>query len=335
MRYEEMKETKKNGDVVLPTVMSEVGVAASPVVDGSRKLECSKDNPKPVLVNREVELFFKESDFTWLVFFSEPVMVQCVMVKATQDVVSATGGEPKTNFGIQLQVVGREDDVDDHDRPFFIRIALSKYCTSNWNPIYCHQEQMHPYALNLGQGRYADLLRDHSAFFPGPDTSFDYAIDDDSKEISLSFDWDVQDMTKYSRAVEYTNTDADLIVFALPHHLDLMGMQNAPGYLPWCAHSLIGPACLLAGSTWEMTERIPSIGLRAPRPMAPWVIGRVAKSLKDDLQFKIPKYFRSGRGDTCTLCRAAIYFVWSINSHCRLRSQTSRAKQLQNLVEFF
>jgi hypothetical protein len=289
MRYDEMKTTNKHGKIMLPTVMSEVGLAENAIVDGKTQLKCHPDEPNLVKVEREVEMHFHSSDFTWLVFFSEPVTVQCIVDEDTG--------------AVQLQVVDSDSDKrtdadDEVESPFFIRIALSKLCTSNMNPIYCHQEQMLPYALNLGQGRYDDLLRNHSHLFPGPNTSFHYGINDAKQQIVLSFDWDVRNMTNYGVPAKSNPTDVDLIVFALPHHLDLMGTEKAPGYLKYCASSLIGPACLLSGSAWTMIENLPNIGFRAPRPPAPWAIGPLAESLSHDIHYKLPSYFRKGIGDT-------------------------------------
>jgi hypothetical protein len=289
MRYEEMK-TSKHGKIMMPTVSSEIPLIGNPIVDGKTELKCQSRKPVLVKVEREVEMHFKSSDFTWLVFFSEPVTIQCIV--------------DEDSGAIQLQVVDSDSDKrtdadDEGASPFFIRIALTKLCTSNMNPIYCHQEQMLPYALNLGQGRYDDLLRNHSHIIPGPNTSFHYAVDDTKQQIELSFDWDARDMTNYGQAANSSTTsDVDLIVFALPHHLDLMGTEKAPGYLKYCASSLIGPACLLAGSTWTMIENLPNIGFRAPRPPAPWAIGPLAKSLNYDIHYTLPDYFQHGIGDT-------------------------------------
>ena len=313
-----------------PTVASEIALASDPIVDGTTKLTCLGGNTnnnktsnnetkehhhnRPqqqqqqdhrVKVEREIQLYFAESDFTWLVFVSRPVTVQCVI-------------QPDTG-GMQLQVVDDEIDTIEEDivqedgcssnkadtnsggdkLPFFIRIALTKICTSNNNPIYCHNEQMIPYSLNLGQGRYDDLLRNHSHLIPGPDTSFDYVIDQTKQEIHIEFDWDVKDMRNYAQpAPKDIPKEQDLIVFALPHHLDLMGTRYAPGYLKYCASTLIGPACLLAGSKWNMVEHLPQIDFRAPRPPAPWAIPALAQSVQKDISYTLPRFYRRGAGDT-------------------------------------
>jgi len=290
MRFDKMKHTAENGEKFVPTVFSEMGLASKAIVDGKKELKCSAKDPSIVKVEREVEFHFKSSDFTWLVFVSKPVSVQCVLDEDTDL--------------MQLQVVGsdskNESDTDEEEdsSPFFIRIALSKLCSTNMNPIYCHQEQMSPYSLNLGQGRYDDVLRNHSHLIPGPDTSFEYAVDQSKEQILLTFDWDVIDMTDYYQRPTTNGTDSDLLVFALPHHLDLLGTDKAPGYLKYCASTLIGPACLLSGSSWNMIEKLPNIAFRAPRPPAPWAISQLAESLSHDLHYTLPKYFRHGIGDT-------------------------------------
>ena len=334
--------SSKHGEKWYPTVASQIPLAKAPIVDGKIKLACHgqtfsssstnssqtnstnthhhlnstsssssaaamDDDVEPELyqvkVEREIELFFADSDFTWLVFVSKPVTMQCVVDKDTH--------------AVQLQVVDDthhadyDDDAKDgtsddgkQEPPFVMRIALAKFCTSNKNPIYCHHEQMLPYSLAVGQGRYEDLLRNHSRLVPGPNTDFDYNVDQTKQQIDIVFDWDARDMRDYYAppAKDDTSTnksiDHDLIAFALPHHLDLMGTRYAPGYLKYCSNTLIGPACMLAGSHWRMVEHVPDIGFRAPRPPEPWAIHALAKSAKADLKYKIPTRYRKGAGDT-------------------------------------
>jgi Glycosyl hydrolase family 81 N-terminal domain len=134
----------------------------------------------------------------------------------------------------------------------------------------------------------------------GPAASFDYEVNDDMGTMTLSFDWDAQNMIPLRYRHHRNDGDEfnNLLVFALPHHLDLMGTQHAIGYRPYCAHTLIGPACLLVGARWSMAERIPPIGFRAPRAPASWSIGLLADSLRNDINVSIPDYYQKGAGDT-------------------------------------
>jgi len=304
MKYDAMKfKSPDVHEILYPTVASENRLASAPIVDGKTQLNCTGYASKKtkhghsIKVEREIELHFLESDFTWLVFVSHPVTVQCV--------------EDSTTGGVQLQVIDTDDKNSNtekktsskgEDDPFIMRIALAKFCTSNNNPIYCHHEQMIPYSLNVGQGRYDDLLRNHSQFMPGPDTDFEYAVDQNEGHIQIVFDWDVKDIKNYNAPPSITDdadiVNHDLITFALPHHLDLMGTRYAPGYLKYCATTLIGPACLLAGSRWTMMENLPVIGLRAPLPPAPWAIKALAESAQKDIHYTTSKFYSKGAGDT-------------------------------------
>jgi Glycosyl hydrolase family 81 C-terminal domain len=281
----------KNGDFVVPTVAAEIALAANPIVDGSTSIQCSPSGSsssnsgtkaKPFLVEREVELFFKGSDFTWIVFVSEPVMMHCVL---------------DDNGFMKLQVLDWNEDTD-ISRNLIVRIALSKKCTSGVNPIFCHQEKLHPTALLLGQGNYAKQIRKHANFYPGPNTKFDYEFDDATTS-TMTFDWDVQNMLDVAlHPVPANTSDISLIGFALPHHFDIISQVPPSDTDIYCVSTLIGPACLYEGPVWELKEAIPAIGFRAPRPPAPWAIPSIAQSLQHDINFTLPSFYIRGAGDT-------------------------------------
>jgi hypothetical protein len=75
-------------------------------------------------------MHFHSSDFTW----SSSSLSQSLFSVVDED-----------TRAVQAQVVDSDPDIradadDEEESPFLIRIALSKLCTSNMNPIYCHQE---------------------------------------------------------------------------------------------------------------------------------------------------------------------------------------------------
>jgi hypothetical protein len=282
---------------LLPTIVSEIPLASAPIIDQGMQLECGVEQTQygtksSNVVKREIELHGAESDFTWLVFVSEPVIVNCRSDNATGSVtIQVLKGANQSSY----------DDVWDIERPLFIRSALSKLCTSNKNAIYCHQEEMLQGALNIGQGRYDEVLRNHSHIYSGRASTVDYEVNDKLGAISLKFDWDAQNMIPLRNRPRNVSGGDDLeslLVFALPHHLDLMGTQHAIGYRPYCAHTLIGPACLLVGSSWTMTDLVPPVSFRAPRPPAVWSIKPLADSLRHDINFTLPKLYLRGGGDT-------------------------------------
>ena len=278
MVYNEIEgKSSSSGKTILPTVHSMKHLAADPVVDKVNKYKCDGSSFQ---VDGEIELLIAESDFSWLVFFSEPVTVRC---------------DSNSETGFNLQVTGTTDGRDDYkSKPLIVRVAWLKSCSTGGNPIYCHQELMHPSALMLGQGLYGDILRNHSNYYPGPNAKFSYAVDDSLDKISLVFDWDAQQM---SPDIEDTS-DNQLIAFALPHHYELYEVMPKFDSQIYCVASMIGPACLTRGSRWEIAEDMPDISMRAPRPPAPWAMESLARSLKKDIRFTLPKYYKKGAGDT-------------------------------------
>ena len=286
MIYEKPSEGTGNHPF-LPTIASEIALAQPPIVDRSTELECG-DQASIVSVEKEVEVLFGASDFTWLIFFSRPVQVRCTLDSASE--------------GMRLQVVN--SDEDDAEEPLVVRLALHKSCTSGQSAIYCHQELMHPTALLLGQGLYGDILRNHSHLYPGPKADFLYEVDSNSQSIQMKIDWDVQD----TRSPTYgspttssvTEADTELIAFALPHHMSSFDSKTKTSFIEetYCTATIIGPACLVESSTWHLNEKLLEAGLRAPRPPAPWAIAALAKSAKEDLNYTLPSYYRRGAGDT-------------------------------------
>jgi endo-1,3(4)-beta-glucanase len=255
-----------------------------PVIDKTRPMSCHGDSEKNVfLVESEVELLFDESDFTWLIFVSEPVLMHCVPVETTG--------------GIRIEVVEFVEEPD-VERELVIRAAVSKLCSTGLNPVYCHQERMHPTALMIGQGQYDDQLRNHSRCFPGPNTAFDYKMEADGKTALMEFDWDVQNMEDVALHPLPRNETFLCMGFALPHHFDIIVQAPPTDRNIYCVSSLVGPACLYEGGKWQLREPIPEVNFRAPRPPAPWSISDIADSLKKDINYTLPDYYLRGAGDT-------------------------------------
>lgn len=275
---------------IYPTIASEISVAKTPLGDGETPIPCSSntDPANAVRVEREIELFFKTSDFTWLVFLSEPVMVLCIV-----DDKSETTHLQIVDFATPPPTTTTETSVD--QTPLTIRVALWKPCTSGSDPIYCHQEEMHPTALHIGQGKYHEILSQHASTYPGPNTSFSYTTNEDDGSIDILFDWDVQHFNTGNESGPHNETD--LIMFALAHHFDMIAGNSTGGEL-YCAPSLLGPACLYAASTWKLEERRAPVSLRAGRHPDPEFISLISESLQKDLTFKLPKIYRRGAGDT-------------------------------------
>jgi Glycosyl hydrolase family 81 N-terminal domain len=286
MKYNEWSETDKKGSIIYPTVSSSIELRKNPIIDGQDELDCDANPSKSMLVNREIELLFDQSDFTWLVFFSEPVYVQC-------------GTAADGTWKLQVVDSTHTDMTTSMRSPLYIRAAMYKLCTSGKNPVYCHSETMHPSALLIGQGEYADILRNHSAWVPGANASMHYSVNEEDQSLTYSFDWDVHHLeSSLSVPRDVAKEDSGLIMYALPHHFDVLNNVKLPHDQLYCSISILGPACIVQGWKWTMSEDTPFIGFRAPRPPAPWAFESIEKALKADMEYTLPDYFMKGAGDT-------------------------------------
>lgn len=267
-----------------PTVVSQINLLKPPVADGKTIVACSETSPEVFKVEKELELLFTASDFKWILFVSEPVMAVCVEEGST----------------VQLQIVGFESPRNEDSPDLVLRVALLEQCSTNSNPIYCHQEQMDKTALRLGQGQYRDILRQHVGTYPGPKTSFSFSVDEKSSSMELQFDWDPQYIEGLTNASDPVGREN--IAFALPHHFDMMSADHFAGSNPevskYCSSSLLGPTCLVAGSVWKLAEAVPAVSLRSLRAPDPDFIHSISQALRYDMQYSLPEFYRRGAGDT-------------------------------------
>lgn len=252
--------TMEYGKGVMPTIASEI-VAYAPIVDGSTQLECGtldsfdKDkyslNAASVLVEEDLELYFPESDLTWLVFFSRPVNVRCY-INPNKGMWTPPGAESINDNpnAFQLRVDHIHDDnmsIDTTDyEPLIVRVALANNCTHGSNVNFCNQNQARD------QSTFMSVLRKHSSVYPTSPT-VKYAFTDpegglspetpDSKSAYLFFDW-------AAKSFDDSKADEELLMFALPHHVDIL-TNEVVGH---CFRSLHGNACLVKGGLWAMEE---------------------------------------------------------------------------------
>jgi hypothetical protein len=251
---------------VKPVIASGI-VASPPVVDGSIQLQCGELDPQSdriltnsssVLVKKDVELFFFESDFTWLVFFSRPVYVRCyINQKKIMGTISlppgaAAADDDDNPNAFQLRVdPTRESGATDTDEPLIVRVALANNCTTGTNVHFCDQRQAQD------QSEFMSILRDHAHVYPSSPT-VKYAFSNpevgltpdvpDSKSAYLFFDWAARSFKQKS--------EKELIMFALPHHVDILRRldQSSNKVIGHCSHSLHGNSCLVKGGIWAMEE---------------------------------------------------------------------------------
>jgi hypothetical protein len=314
-------------DQVLPTIVAEVPLSADPLVDGKYKLTCSQNgasssaSAESTWVENDIQLQFLQSDFTWLVFVSKPVRVRCLVPSAKKVPEFVPGNAvPSPGIVFALQFLMDDDDKDDEESDdFIVRAAMVNDCTYGRNPSTCvsSQRTQNPEA-------YAALLREHANFYPGPkphvafdfDTPTNNNNNNSTPTSTIKFDWDVQNMNGTQSGMPSNG----LIMFALPHHQDMIEGSNGsigeasqrPAFpmaadkdegsdaekQRFCIVSLLGPVCLVQGSTWELKEERRWTSFRAPRPPQNDTLPVLVEAFRKDLSFKLPSYFRQGAGDT-------------------------------------
>ena len=108
--------------------------------DPSRAAPITKTGkPKEYSVQNEIILHLDQSDFTWVVFFSKPVKVQCFsdIVPA----VSVAGPVEEVQFRLDVTEVlgGNTNDADDE---LVVRMALLSECTTGHGVIKEHCDHL-------------------------------------------------------------------------------------------------------------------------------------------------------------------------------------------------
>lgn len=280
-----------------PTIISELPLSLTPAIDGVRLLteeyepgklgdDTKGDNTKQYHVEKEISLSFKESDMTWLVFFSRPVTVEfrCDEISPVELPPGVVDFSTKTAF--ELRVV-------DEDEPIIVRAALENNCTFGGNALFCEGRKPR------GETKLASLLRHHADSYPNnPYLRYDFPADIETKEVTdsfITFDWGATSMTDSN-----STNDHDLLMYALPHHLDSMNNEVQSSIeTGYCSEGIHGTACLLAGNVWNLRESLdgpPSfVALRPPHHS---LIQPLAKAVSEDIHFVLPENYMRGDGDT-------------------------------------
>jgi len=282
-----------------PSIIAEVPLSVTPTIDGVRLLtddyepgylgdERNEDDAKQYHVEREVSLTFKESDMTWLIFFSRPAIVEFLRDEAAETPKALPPGvvDFSTQAAFGLRVV-------DDDEPIIIRAALENNCTFGGNALFCEGRKPR------GETKLASLLRQHADAYPNnPFLRYNFPLDPDTKEVTdtfITFDWGATSMTGIN-----STTDHDLLMYALPHHLDSMNFEvQSSKETGYCSEGIHGRACLLAGNIWNLRESLggpPSfVALRPPHHD---LIPSLAKAVSEDIHFELPENYMTGNGDT-------------------------------------
>ena len=281
---------------MVPTIYSYNGLASDvqidrtstfdPVTSKFPKLVCGIEGTSKkgisATVHSHLHLHMINSDFTWIVFFNKPVKVSCV-TNNEQD--------PKVR-DFKMTFLDNEDDTEAGDTDLVVRIALLNQCTTGHASIKEHCKERNALADKDG---YELLLKNNAHLVPqSPTIDFEYASksknDDDVAKINI--DWDVTNTKNAS------NDDADLLMFALPHHQDSLSSADRE-VKNQCVHSFHGKTCLVSSSNWTLEEDLGSpLSFDAPRPPSAEFIPTIAKYLKEDIKFEIPKNTMRGASDT-------------------------------------
>jgi len=283
MSYVTMEYQKEQGDSsdsLLPTIAAQSGWENPIMVDGEETVfDCSQK----VRVEKDIELYFQDSDYSWMAFFSEPVFIGC----------SIEDGKTL------IQVL--EYDEEATSEIFVTRLALIDQCTNGFNGMSCRTGLGYRTPDEPKKEEYVDLLRAHADAYPGSDTSFSYVMPEEEgdNKADLIFDWDVKSMSDLSGGSISNNTSRpDLLTFAIPHQMERLSSTTLPNNKRYCKSSIVGPACLVQGAKWVYSQDLPEISFRAKRPPKPEYIPTLANALSTDIEFQIPDYFQRGAGDT-------------------------------------
>ena len=285
MEYEKQHAKDDSGGVsssiLMPTIASHTELLDPIIIDGTNTtLECSNKVSKKMRVENDIELYFHVSDYTWMVFFSEPAWIQC-LVKDGKTMVQVVGYD---NDGTKTSDIDDEDDGQDDtncststSNTFIMRAALIDQCTNGMNIISCRQGMGNRLLDEPKKHDYTKLLREYADTYPGRDTSFSYTFPDTDgdEKATLLFDWDVRSMS--NQCSKNPPSTEDLLTFAIPHHMDRLPPDVLPNWKRYCKSSLTGPACLAKGKRWEIEQELPVIGFRAKRPPKPQYIPTLAK----------------------------------------------------------
>ena len=274
MHYQKGEYTS-NGTVLLPTFAAEVPLRDAIVVDGNGQATCGSTSPTHFKVQKEIKMTFSQSDFTWMLFFSEPVWIQCIS--------NGSFGNAKTLLQVRSPSNLLTDDLT-------IRLGLVSTCTTGINPIFCRGP-----VDEANIDSTVAMLRKHADVYPGPDASFAYEVDNDKNEAMVTFDWDPRSLFDKT-SVRGTGLAKELAMFAMPHHMDSFG--TTPADYAHCTKDYLGDACIVTGSVWKLPHKLPPVSFWASTPPSPEYLPQVATALRGDINFTSFPYYMEGGGDT-------------------------------------
>ena len=285
-------------------------------------------------VTRELILHMDTSDFTWIVFFSKPVKVQCY--SSFFPMVSTPDDTPEGS-SFRLNVIEVDDDEsNNNDDELVVRMALLNECTTGKSVIKEHCDILstlgYPTVSSKDRSKeYMKVLREGAMLYPKSPvvgTQFpdkDEGVEESSRVTNIVFDWDVTSVNSKGKSfVGHENVDASVvdrsfglraastdrlgkskseddafIMFALPHHLEDLHVLSKNLGDSLCIHSFHGRTCLVQGSTWNMpVSHGKPHSFIADRPPAATAIPLIATALSEDIKYTITDNVLRGAADT-------------------------------------
>mmetsp|Transcript_19302 Transcript_19302/g.47724 ORF Transcript_19302/g.47724 Transcript_19302/m.47724 type:complete len:898 (+) Transcript_19302:60-2753(+) len=288
---------------ILPSLFSYNGPADNPVIDGSTELVCGQYKDKKIsnatsaTVQEKIQLHFINSDFTWMLFFSQPVEVECG---------TTPGDEKLAQFQLNVKSYSKDDEE------LLVRMALMDCCTTGMANI-----KQHCAERNQLLGGYAELIEQSSSVFPtSPAVHIEYpSSESENKTTHLQFDWKPD-------SVDDSSDNEELLMFAMPHHQEKM--LEGGQVTKHCVNTFHGKTCLVKGSKWSLTEDLSQTqSFVARRPPVASAIESLASSLSDELELELPDNLHRGAADT--------YFSGKILS--RVARTIVIASELRELAE--
>lgn len=316
------------GKDVLPTILS--GNRPTSITidnDASNKMQCGSLTGKPVeqdpnrkapiskdgiahtyTVEKELVFHMKQSDFTWVVFFSKPVKLRCF--SDALPVVSVAGPIEEVKFRVDVtEVLSEEDDVEED---LVVRMAVASECTTGRSTMSEHCDNTLGYdTVSSNMEEYLALLRKGKDFYPkNPLIGMDFPDEVDERVTNVVFDWDFTSIkANKTPAADQASTnlrgvapstinydDDALIMFALPHHLKSLSEKDSSSM---CFHTFHGRTCLVHGSTWQLlVDHGDPQSFIADRPPSAGVIPDIADALREDVKFQFSANMLRGAADT-------------------------------------
>eukprot|EP00587_Corethron_hystrix_P001636 CAMPEP_0113312364 /NCGR_PEP_ID=MMETSP0010_2-20120614/9229_1 /TAXON_ID=216773 ORGANISM="Corethron hystrix, Strain 308" /NCGR_SAMPLE_ID=MMETSP0010_2 /ASSEMBLY_ACC=CAM_ASM_000155 /LENGTH=1212 /DNA_ID=CAMNT_0000168185 /DNA_START=643 /DNA_END=4278 /DNA_ORIENTATION=- /assembly_acc=CAM_ASM_000155 len=318
---------------IRPSVASAIVPSSNPILDGSQSLKCGSMHAnndtstnylgaQKKIAKKFVSLHFGKSDFSWIVTFSRPVLLECYF---NEDNIGKQPQPPPPPGVIisgvsnvfQLRVVN--ETVAEN---LVVRVALVNDCTSHKSATrHCQAEH------SFGDD-YSSLLIDHADLYAEcPDVYYSFPSSHNNSDISeMHFDWDVHSTTASDTLSHSTGESSDLdanvldlppsgrrnldlsspssgtqskqlLVYALSNHIT--NMVSPTKKTRHCVKTLRGKMCLVVGNRWTISEDLGDpITFNGKIPPRHWAIPALSHSLSRDITFKLPENYMKGAGDT-------------------------------------